>query len=211
MNPDNRNQRGRTSRLSKARLAEMIEGTTVDAFGESEQTTGWFTMIENLAVPFETNVLDMAVVVERVDLEETEHIVAICKRGRLSASDADPRPSASASDAAGGRRLGARHTARGAVAHGKGSRVESRAGSGGRRRSSRSRISRRCEVAYATQLNAGNVCGRTTPSASSPRRAWNTFMARTSCRRILPRPRPAASGATSRGRRSRAAEAGGSG
>ncbi len=50
---------------------------------ESEQTTGWFTMIDdNLAVPFETNVLDVAVVVERVDLDETEHIVAICKRGR---------------------------------------------------------------------------------------------------------------------------------
>lgn len=83
MNPDNRNKRGRTSRLSKARLAEMIEEATVDAYGESEQTTGWFTMIdENLAVPFETNVLDVAVVVERVDLDETEHIVAICKRGR---------------------------------------------------------------------------------------------------------------------------------
>jgi hypothetical protein len=33
----------------------MIEQATVDAYGESEQTTGWFTMIdENLAVPFET-------------------------------------------------------------------------------------------------------------------------------------------------------------
>ena len=31
--------------LSKARLAEMIEAATVDAHGESEQTTGWFTMI----------------------------------------------------------------------------------------------------------------------------------------------------------------------
>lgn len=71
MNPDNRNKRGRTARLSKARLAEMIEEATVDAYGESEQTTGWFTMIdENLAVPFETNVLDVAVVVERVDLDE---------------------------------------------------------------------------------------------------------------------------------------------
>jgi hypothetical protein len=37
---------------------------------------------ENLAVPFETKVLDVTVVVERVDLDETEHIVAICKRGR---------------------------------------------------------------------------------------------------------------------------------
>jgi pimeloyl-ACP methyl ester carboxylesterase len=33
----------------------MIEQATVDAYNESEQITGWFTMIdENLAVPFET-------------------------------------------------------------------------------------------------------------------------------------------------------------
>src|SRR3569832_2150391 len=31
--------------LSKARLAEMIEEATVDAHGDSEQATGWFTMI----------------------------------------------------------------------------------------------------------------------------------------------------------------------
>jgi hypothetical protein len=32
----------------------MIKEATVDAYGESEQVTGWFTMLENnLAVPFE--------------------------------------------------------------------------------------------------------------------------------------------------------------
>jgi hypothetical protein len=78
-----RKTRRRTPHLNKARLAEMIGEATVDAYGESEQTTGWFTMIdENLAVPFETKVLDVTVVVERVDLDETEHIVAIGKRGR---------------------------------------------------------------------------------------------------------------------------------
>jgi len=35
------------SRLSKARLAAMIEEATVDAYGESEQITGWYTMIES--------------------------------------------------------------------------------------------------------------------------------------------------------------------
>ena len=45
----------RLPRISKARLEEMIEQATVDACNESEQITGWFTMIdENLAVPFET-------------------------------------------------------------------------------------------------------------------------------------------------------------
>ena len=70
-------------RLGKARLAEMIEEATVDAYGESEQTTGWFTMIEqNLAVPFETTVLGVPVTVERIDLNAGEQIVAVCRRGR---------------------------------------------------------------------------------------------------------------------------------
>ena len=60
----------------------MIEQATVDAYGESEQVTGWFTMIEeNLAMPFETAVLGVAVIVERVDLNRSEQIVAICKSG----------------------------------------------------------------------------------------------------------------------------------
>ena len=61
----------------------MVEAATVDAYGESEQTTGWFTMIdENLAVPFETTVLEVPVTVERVDLNASEQVVAICRRGR---------------------------------------------------------------------------------------------------------------------------------
>ncbi len=49
------------SRISKARLAAMIEEATVDAYGDSEQTTGWYTMIEeHLALPFETTVLGVA-------------------------------------------------------------------------------------------------------------------------------------------------------
>jgi len=41
----------RRPRIAKVRLAEMIEEATVDAHGESEQVTGWFTAIgENLAV-----------------------------------------------------------------------------------------------------------------------------------------------------------------
>lgn len=34
------------ARLSKVRLAKMIEEATVDAYGEAEQATGWFTMLE---------------------------------------------------------------------------------------------------------------------------------------------------------------------
>jgi hypothetical protein len=70
-------------RLSKARLEEMIEAATVDCYDESEQITGWFTMLdENLVVPFETTVLGVPVTVERVDLNRSEQIVAVCGRGR---------------------------------------------------------------------------------------------------------------------------------
>ncbi len=61
----------------------MIEEATVDCYNESEQVTGWFTMIEeNLAVPFETMVLGVPVTVERVDLNQCDQIVVICTRGR---------------------------------------------------------------------------------------------------------------------------------
>ena len=73
----------RLPRISKARLEEMIEQATVDAYNESEKITGWFTMIdENLAVPFETTVLGVPVTVERLDLSRNEQIVAVCTRGR---------------------------------------------------------------------------------------------------------------------------------
>lgn len=75
------------SRLTKTRIAEMIEQATVDAYGDSEQITGWLTMIEeNLAVPFETEALGVLITVERVDLDGTEQIVAICRRGRARQS-----------------------------------------------------------------------------------------------------------------------------
>ena len=71
----------RPPRISKARLEEMIEQATVDAYGESEQTTGWFTMIEeNLKLPFETTVLGARVTVVRIDLTPRDEIVAVCRR-----------------------------------------------------------------------------------------------------------------------------------
>lgn len=61
----------------------MVEEATVDAYGESEQLSGFYTMIEDyLAVPFETAVLGVPVTVKGVDLTERDEIVAICVRGR---------------------------------------------------------------------------------------------------------------------------------
>ena len=68
---------------SAARLDRLIAAATVDAYGESEQRTGFLTMIEDsLELPFETMVLGVPVLVERIDLTEAEEIVAICRRGR---------------------------------------------------------------------------------------------------------------------------------
>ena len=65
----------------------MVEQATVDAYGESEQITGWFTMIEeNLAVSFETTVLGVQVTIERVDVNRSEEIIAVCRRGRARQS-----------------------------------------------------------------------------------------------------------------------------
>jgi len=71
------------SRISKARLAGMIEQATVDAYGDSEQTAGWYTVLEeHLALPFETTLLGIVVKVVALDLRGDNIIVAICTRGR---------------------------------------------------------------------------------------------------------------------------------
>jgi hypothetical protein len=75
--------KSRSGRLSSSDLERLIEEAIVDAYGESEQTVGFFTMLDDhLAVPFATNVLETEVVVERVDLTDDERIVAVCRHGR---------------------------------------------------------------------------------------------------------------------------------
>ena len=70
-------------RLTKDQLAAMVEEATVDAYDESEQITGWFTMFEqHLELPFETKVLGTVVIVARLDLRDGVDILAICTRGR---------------------------------------------------------------------------------------------------------------------------------
>ena len=67
--------------MPKARLEEMVEEAIVDAYGESEQLTGLFTMIENdLELPFASQVLGVEATVVKIDLDDRGDIVAICKR-----------------------------------------------------------------------------------------------------------------------------------
>jgi len=73
----------RAVRSSTAHLDKLIEEATVDCYNESEEVTGIFTMLEeNLAVPFATTLLGVEVTIERVDLNDADEIVAVCRRGR---------------------------------------------------------------------------------------------------------------------------------
>ena len=65
-----------------AALEAMIAEATVDAYGDDEQLTGLFTMLEeHLVVPFTTTVLGVQVTVQKVDLA-ADSIIAVCTRGR---------------------------------------------------------------------------------------------------------------------------------
>ena len=67
---------------SDADLDGLVEEAIVDAYGEEEQLTGLYTMIEDgLAVPFETEVLGVTVTVERVEMTDAGQLVAVCRRG----------------------------------------------------------------------------------------------------------------------------------
>jgi calcium binding protein len=70
---------------STARLDQLIEEAIVDAYGDSEQTSGFYTMLEDhLDVPFTVEILGAQVTVDRVDLTLTddERIVAVCRHGK---------------------------------------------------------------------------------------------------------------------------------
>ena len=70
------------SRFPIRELERLIEEATVDAHGESEQATGFLTMIEgNIDLPFETEVLGIPVKVVRFDIDDRDQVVAICEGG----------------------------------------------------------------------------------------------------------------------------------
>ncbi len=78
-----KNTPAKNPRLSKARLDELIEEALVDAYGESEQVTGFYTMMENdLRLPFETQILCVTASVEGIDITEDDQLVAVCRNGK---------------------------------------------------------------------------------------------------------------------------------
>ena len=75
--------RRRRPKLSKDDLERMVEEATVDAYGESEEVSGFYTMLENdLVLPFNTVVLGAEVTVEGIDLTDDNRIVVVCRSGQ---------------------------------------------------------------------------------------------------------------------------------
>ena len=69
--------------LSKVRLDDLIDDALTDANGESEQVTGFYTMLENdLHLPFETQILGVTAMVESIDITEDDQLVAVCRAGK---------------------------------------------------------------------------------------------------------------------------------
>jgi hypothetical protein len=74
---------GHSKGPSDAKLDKMIEEAIMDAYDESEQTVGFYTMLQdNLATPFTTEMLGVEVTVERIALTDDEQIAAVCSRGK---------------------------------------------------------------------------------------------------------------------------------
>jgi hypothetical protein len=73
----------RANRDRAAYLDRLIADAVVDCYDESEELSGFFTMIQdNLATPFMTTVLGMEAVAEKIEQNEAGEIVAVCRRGR---------------------------------------------------------------------------------------------------------------------------------
>jgi len=71
------------NRANSAYLDKLIAEATVDCYNESEEITGIFTMLEeNLSVPFTTTLLGIEVTVERIQMNDADEIVAVCRLGR---------------------------------------------------------------------------------------------------------------------------------
>ena len=85
-----------TKRLSKSELNKMIVEALVDAYGESEQITAFYTMIEeNMSFPFESVILGAKVQIEKVDLTDDE------RRALIAGARAhDARPASSGLESA---------------------------------------------------------------------------------------------------------------
>jgi hypothetical protein len=81
--PPPRRRAGQPPKIAKSNLEALIEEAVVDAYGDEERRMSFFTMLEdNIAVPFETEVLGVQVEVTAIALNDAQEIVAVCSRGQ---------------------------------------------------------------------------------------------------------------------------------
>jgi hypothetical protein len=70
-------------RLSRARLDELVDEALVDADTESQQATAFYEMMDSgLRLPFETEILGAAAIVESIDITGDDKLVAICRKAK---------------------------------------------------------------------------------------------------------------------------------
>jgi hypothetical protein len=69
--------------VSKKEIDALVEEAIIDAYDESEQVMGFFNMLEeHLTLPFETKVLGVGAVVDKLGQTERDDIVVVCRHGR---------------------------------------------------------------------------------------------------------------------------------
>jgi len=70
--------------LSEHELDDLVEEAITDAYGDEEQVSGFYTMLENdLGLPFETEILGVKVIVDGIDFtDDGNDIVAVCRKGK---------------------------------------------------------------------------------------------------------------------------------
>jgi hypothetical protein len=67
-------------RRNKAHLDALVAEAILDAYNESQQTVGFYTMMEHsLALPFVIEILGIKVAVEQIDMNEHNAFVAVCR------------------------------------------------------------------------------------------------------------------------------------
>jgi hypothetical protein len=89
--------------VKESDLEALIDEATMDAYGLEEASTGFYTvLVDELDLPFRTEVLGVAVTVTELDLPPGGPVTAICKAGRsrqrvglLDLPLPDPLPSGS--------------------------------------------------------------------------------------------------------------------
>lgn len=66
-------------------LDELVEQAIVDAYGDDEQRAAFLAVIEDeLALPFDTQVLGVSVTVIRIEQADDGSVVAVCRRDRVT-------------------------------------------------------------------------------------------------------------------------------